>query len=386
MYTHDIDLLNLLRFSIWGSGSFKVDNNTYEELKLHTVAAIPAPVLEKLDIPSDLYSKWKALILQTVSRYCKCEYLEKSIPITVPYVILKGTSAAQYYECPQYRVMGDIDIMTSHQHFDIAYEQLLNNGYKCVKELDREYGLVKNGIMIELHRYYASLNDPIQAKYLDDLIIDNIGSTHFLPDMINGIVLLEHINQHLENGIGLRQIIDWMMFVNKCLPDEKWSEFYPLACNIGLDKLAITVTRMCEIYLGLPSREWCASANLKLCEELIEYILSCGNFGVKWTHESGLGEKVLTHVDSPKAAIILLQQKGLINWHVANKFPVLRPFAWIYQLGKYFSIGIKRNNPFTKLFIELRNARKIKRMFDELGIKQSSKGLAIYKNGEYIKK
>ena len=385
MYTHDINTLNLLRFSIWGTGSFRVDKTTYEELKLHTVVAIPAPILEKLDIPSDLYDEWKATILQQVSRYCRCEYAEKSIPITVPYVILKGSSASQYYEYPQYRLMGDIDIMTSHQDFDIAYAQLLNNGYKCVKKLDREYGFVKNGIMVELHRYYASLNDPKQAKYLDDLVIDNISPTHFLPDMINGLVLLEHINQHLENGIGLRQIIDWMMFVSKCLPDEKWEDFCPLACNIGLEKLAITVTRMCEIYLGLPTREWSASANLILCNELMEFILSCGNFGVKWTHESGLSEKILTRVDSPKAAIILLQRKGLVNWNTASRFPVLRPFAWIYQLGKYFSIGMRRNNPFSKLYIEFRNARKIKRMFDELGIKQSSKGLAIYKNGEYTK-
>ena len=94
-------------------------------------------------------------------------------------------------------------------------------------------------------------------------------------------MILEHISQHLENGLGLRQIIDWMMFVHKCLPDENWPEFQVLASNIGMETLAIVMTRMCELHLGLPERMWCKSADNELCGQLMDYILACGNFGEK---------------------------------------------------------------------------------------------------------
>ena len=124
------------------------------------------------------------------------------------------------------------------------------------RPFERETGFIKNDIIVELHRSFAKLNNADHARYLDDLIITNINPTHELPDPVNGLVILEHISQHLVNGLGLRQIIDWMMFTDKCLPDEKWPEFREMAQKTGMEKLAVVVTRMCEIYLGLPCRNW----------------------------------------------------------------------------------------------------------------------------------
>ena len=238
-------------------------------MKQHAIASLPMPYLSELAMSPELRKEWKLYILQQVSYYTKSNYEQDNLPISVPYVILKGSSAAQYYPYPECRIMGDIDIMTSREDYDTACRQLLDNGYHIVEDIYKETTLEKNGICIDMHRQFASLNNPDHVKFFDDLIIENISSTHVLPEMINGLVLLEHINQHLESGLGLRQIIDWMMFADKCLPDEKWLEFYELAKKIELDKLAIVCTRMCEIYLGLSHREWCASADTNLCEQLI---------------------------------------------------------------------------------------------------------------------
>ena len=77
-----------------------------------------------------------------------------------------------------------------------------------------------------------------------------------LPDDENGIVLLSHIRQHLESGLGLRQIIDWMMFVRSYLNDEMWfSSFHEKAQRTGLESLAVITTKMCQKYLGLTKKD-----------------------------------------------------------------------------------------------------------------------------------
>lgn len=363
-----------------------IDYDTYVKMKYHSIDLLLAPFLSSLIMPDELRAEWKKRIINQIALNLQREHMQKQLPITVPYVILKGTSASQYYPHPQYRTMGDIDIITKREDFNQAYHELVNNGFTICKELEREVGFIKNGIVIELHRYFASLNDPKKAKYMDDLIIENITPYHVLPDDINGLVLLEHINQHLEKGLGLRQIIDWMMFVDKCLPDEKWPAFEKYAKAIGLDNLAVVTTRMCEIYLGLPQRAWCSGADEELCEQLMDYIMACGNFGIIRAQNISTGENVFYLGKTPKSFLGLLQERGLANWEAARKRKYLRPFAWLYQLNRYAFRGIGREGGFSKAREEYKAAHKRVDMFRKLGVRQSADGLAVYKNGKYVKR
>lgn len=362
-----------------------VKQEDFVEMKQQAIAALPASCLSYIDLSPELKSEWKTLIIQQISFNSRCAYEQSRLPISVPYVVLKGTSAAKYYPHPEYRTMGDIDIMTRREDFDIAIKQLTDNGYRIIKDIYKEATLVKNGITLDLHRQFASLNNPDYVKFLDDLIIENINPTHVLPDLINGLTLIEHINQHLEGGLGLRQVIDWMMFVDECLPDGKWPEFFELVKKIGLEKLAIVCTRMCEVYLGLPHREWCAEADPKICEQLMEYVMACGNFGNKKVLDTSISENVFTYTRTPKSFFKLLQQQGLINWKTAKEHPSLKPFAWIYQLFRYASKGLKRDSALAKLRTEYGAARKKAIMFEVLGVKTAKKGLVKLKDGKYVK-
>lgn len=381
----NIQLLNIIKASLWGSGTANVDRDTYEELQRHAIIALSAPCLPSLNLPPQLLGEWKNDIIRQVSYYSVYCLEQSKLPITVPYVILKGTSAAKYYPYPEYRTMGDIDIMTHREDFDTACKQLVDNGYTVLKEIYKEAEFFKNGIHLDVHRQFASLNNPEHVKYLDDLIISNINQSHELPDCINGLVLLDHINQHLEGGLGLRQIIDWMLFVDKCLPDEKWPEFLAETEKIGLEKLAVVCTRMCEIYLGLSPREWCAKADVKLCEQLMDYVMACGNFGNKKQSEADISEKAFAYASSLKSGFSLLQKQGLINWEVAQRHTILRPFAWIYQLFRYLIRGLSRENAASKIKAEYVAAKKKTAMLNALGVKTAAKGLVMYKDGKYIK-
>ena len=378
-------MIETIKLALWGKGSAIVDRDTFVEMKQQAIASLPAPYLLSLHISKDLYEEWKNFIIDQLMFATKCNYIQSVLPITVPYVVLKGASAAMYYPYPEYRMLGDIDIMTRREDLETACRQLSENGYSIINSLNREISLVNNGIIVELHRRFATLNDPTRAKRLDDLIIENINSSHVLPDPINGLVILEHISQHMEGGLGLRQIIDWMMFVDKCLPDDKWPEFKILADEIGLEQLAIVTTRMCEIYLGLPHREWCNGAAESLCKQLMDYVMLCGNFGNKKTSDSDISKNAFAYASTPKAAFRLLQKQGFSNWEAAQKFMILRPFAWVYQAFRYVRKGLKRENPVSKIKAEYKEAMKRKKMFDALGVATVAKGPIVFKDGKYVK-
>ena len=74
--------------------------------------------------------------------------------------------------------------------------------------------------------------------------------------------------------------------MNRCLSDEIWLEFQPIAGMTGFEKLAVVSTRTCELFLVLPERKWCVGADQRVCELLMEYVLASGNFGRKQAEDS----------------------------------------------------------------------------------------------------
>lgn len=383
-------LMALIQSALWGSLPPKVEQSVYDEMKKHALSALPACILSSLSMPDELRQVWRMNIYQHIAYNTNYMHEQEALPISVPYVILKGSSAAKYYPRPELRAMGDIDIMPQRKDYQTACDMLLAAGYvEIVRDnhsnIERHREFEKERVIIEVHAYFAALNDPAQAEYLDNLIIQNINPSHMLPDLINGLVLLEHISHHLELGLGLRQIIDWMMFVNQCLPDEKWPEFHELVKKIGLEKLAAVCTRMCEIYLGLPHRQWCADADIALCEQLMDYVLACGNFGNKKEYEADVSERAFSNARTLKTAFRFLQKRGLGNWKVAEEHKLLRPFAWIYQVFHYASQGLKRDHAISKMLGEYASSKEKMAFLDALGVRTEVKGRVKYKDGKYVK-
>ena len=376
-------MLSIIKSSLWNTSADIADEHIYNEMKKHALIALPANILSTIEMPIELRQKWEQDILRQISYYCNYMYIQNSLPVTVPYVILKGTSAAQYYPYPKFRTMGDVDIITKRDDYDCACKQLLDFGFieltgNAERDRGRHRSFKKSKYIVEVHAFFSSMNDVNKAQFFDDLVIDNINDSHVLPDMINGLVLIEHINQHMEEGLGLRQIIDWMMFVDKCLPDEKWVEFQKYARKTGLESLAIAVTRMCELYLGLSKHEWCSAADEELCSELMDYIMECGNFGKSVDLNQKIAVSRAIELKHPIRLIKELQVRGVSNWEAARN-PVLRPFAWIWQ-------GLQFSKSSREVIEQYRRANKLDTMFNTLGVRRSKVGMVYYKDGEYFKK
>ncbi len=260
-------------------------------------------------------------------------------------VIIKGMASAMYYPDPFLRLCGDIDFLVKRKDFDRTAEILEANGFEASASSHADgahhSGYVKASVVYELHRRIPIVDEKNEEllrlfeEGIDQRIECGIGGLDFptLPHRLNGVVLLFHINQHLRVGLGLRQILDWMMFVNAYIDNNAWeSEYRPLFERVRMDKFAKTVTKMCIMHLGLSEEfSWCADADAAACDKLIEYIMSKGNFGVKAGEQGRVSSVFLRH-GSPAKLLARLQQKGLEHWSAAKEHAVLRPFAWLYEL------------------------------------------------------
>ena len=369
-----------IKAAVWEMPAGSADWEIYNRCREHGIQALAAPILKDTSMPDDLRKRWERDIHQQIFRYARYAHLLSQLPVAVPYVILKGISAARYYSSPEYRGVGDIDIMTPREDMQAACDALLENGYRETAPNYRHREFVKDGFIVEVHISFAYVDDTNQARKIDNLILENIEKSHAhtLPDPVNGLVLLEHINHHLESGLGLRQMIDWMMFVHRCLPDEKWPEFRKLAEQVGLQSLAVHAARMCELYLGLPEHSWSKAADEKVCEYLMEYVLTSGNFGRQIAYEDRRAVERGEWLHHPAALLKELQRRGEEEWKKADH-PLARPFAWAWE-------GIRLASGNDGLAKGLQELKRRDMMFEALGVKRNKNGMVVYQNGEYIKK
>lgn len=297
----------------------------------------------------------------------------------IPMVILKGTAAAINYPNPSQRSMGDIDFLVPPEHFNWARELLIQNGYTIEDDprYPRHIHVYKDDISFELHRYFSYEGLDLE-RYVNNGIqqieLRSIYGKEFpmLPTLANGLVLLGHVVQHLKSGLGLRQVVDWMLYVDRELSDVFWNQaFEAMAKDVGLDTAAVVITRMCQIYLGLSEHiRWCQDADADLCAELMENLLSSGNFDRKRGKGSAV-ESVTSNI-SRIGLFRYLQTAGEYNWKAYHRHKWLRPFAWLYQIGRYAKQGFQAKRG-GQLSEDIARGRQRSELLKQLQIGQSKK-------------
>ena len=321
----------------------------YQRLREHKILPLFSDAVSRIPgIPEALADTWKKEIYAHTYHTIQLQGTQKKLldrfkDAGIPVVVMKGTAAARYYAALKYRTMGDVDLLTLPERYEDALALFGTLGWEeTTSDWDLRRGRHRSfrhgDVEVEMHRFFASQKDQSQADRLDALLYDDIRSGRTdLSDIANGLVVLEHISQHMNGGIGLRQIIDWRMFVERCLDDAVWEQsFRGIAQNTGLEKLAINATRMCQKYLGLRTDiTWCASADEKACDDMMQYVMDCGNFGhAQNALESGQAARVPS-IRHPIQLFRYLQARGEENWGALKKHKWLKPFAWLYQICHY---------------------------------------------------
>ena len=342
-----LELLKASLFEIEPEFPKNVDwNGVLSEAKTQTVVALAAKA-----VPKSVSSEWQGSAFQSQANFVRVLHGQMQLvnlfeQAGIPLVIMKGTAAAVYYPEPFRRAMGDVDFLVQEERFEEAVNLMKENGYHEKSNGPRHKEFMKDEIEYELHRRYSTLDMDVEEYIREGFSrfeTGNVGNYSFpmLPLFANGFVLLTHLCIHLKKGVGLRQMIDWMMYVDRVLDDELWeNEFRQAAESMGLASLAITATRMCQRYLGLSERiTWCTAADDNLCDQLLELLFASGNFGRK-NGEGGHIEEVGTRIRNI-GLFNYLQSTGEASWKAYKRHHFLKPFCWIYRGFQLAKRGMK---------------------------------------------
>ena len=211
--------------------------------------------------------------------------------------VLKGQGNALMYPNPYSRTSGDIDVW-----IHACRERIMEYAQKRFELGDdirlQHLETSSDGVPVELHFFPCSMNNPLYNARLQkwfkrnaDLQCSNVVS---LPDGIGEIAIpttafnviyqLTHLYHHFfDEGIGMRQIIDYYYVVNNdellVIRDTLQRELK----HLGLWKFARAVMYVLHETLGLSEEKMIAPMDEKRGKLLLAEILNGGNFGKHFT-------------------------------------------------------------------------------------------------------
>ena len=211
--------------------------------------------------------------------------------------ILKGQGNALMYPNPYSRTPGDIDVWVNASREQIT--EYAKKHFKLGDDIRYQHIETSvDGVPVELHFFPCTMNNPIYNAPLQkwfkrnaDLQCSNVVS---LPDGIGEIAIpttafnvvyqLTHLYHHFfDEGIGMRQIIDYYYVVNNdellAIKDTLQKELK----HLGLWKFARAVMYVLHEALGLPEEKMIAPMDEKRGKLLLAEILNGGNFGKYFT-------------------------------------------------------------------------------------------------------
>ena len=211
--------------------------------------------------------------------------------------VLKGQGNALMYPNPYSRTPGDVDVW-----IHASRERIMEYASKKF-ELGDDIRLQHletslDGVPVELHFFPCSMNNPLYHARLQkwfrrnaDLqcshivgLPDGAGDIAIPTSAFNVVYQLCHLYHHFfDEGIGMRQIIDYYYVVNNdellVIRDTLQRELK----HLGLWKFAGAVMFVLHEVLGLPEEKMIAPMDEKRGKLLLAEILNGGNFGKHFT-------------------------------------------------------------------------------------------------------
>lgn len=211
--------------------------------------------------------------------------------------ILKGQGNALMYLNAYSRNPGDIDVWVNASRGQIT--EYAKKHFELGDDIRYQHIETSvDGVPVELHFFPCTMNNPIYNARLQkwfkrnvDLQCSNVVS---LPDGIGEIAIpttafnviyqLAHLYHHFfDEGIGMRQIIDYYYVVNN---DELLvirETFQRELKHLGLWKFAMAVMYVLHEALGISEEKMIVPMDEKRGKLLLAEILNGGNFGKHFT-------------------------------------------------------------------------------------------------------
>ena len=260
-----------------------------------------------------------------------------------PYVILKGEAAAAYYPKPELRCLGDVDFLVDKADYDSLHPLFIGMGFTCAEYQNDHHITYRtpHGVW-EMHYEPPGVptgdREAVVRKHLKELLCTRqmresaFGSFPAPEDSLHGLILLLHMQHHmLSSGIGLRHLMDWGCFVAATQGKPFWEQsLLPLLKEAGLFCYSAVMTKICAEYLGTPCPHWAQSIDEALCNEVLDDILSGGNFGRKDTLRATSAFMVSDSGKSGTKRSRLGNLLAIFHRSVAARYPIAKKYPILY--------------------------------------------------------
>lgn len=315
------------------------------------------------DIPADLRADIRQYIMAAMLKDSRIHAQHTMVHrlLTdngIAYSVLKGASSAYYYPNTLTRAMGDVDFYVDPTDVERASEIFRREGftvepYQWDNPTKYHVGISKGSMHLEMHYKFPGLpvglvGDRIYG-YLADIretatLTDTGTVTCMLPRPLHhGMIILMHLQHHLLcEGIGLRHLCDWAVFVNAFSEEEVNSLLRTPLESVGLWRFARLLSLASSLYIGLPEQGWMRESpeEDEVAEALMLDIVRGGNFGVKDRQRSFEGMFISDRKNGVKQgrlrqALALVNRSSRERWPIMKKYPILLPVGWIFRLCGY---------------------------------------------------
>ena len=258
--------------------------------------------IEKLNAeqlpPKALILMWHNLCLQIKQQNKKLNRLAAAINKKFESegfrnVILKGQGIARLYDQPLRRVSGDIDIW-----LEGGREKILTYVKRYVPNCQPVYHHVDfldlEGVSVEVHFTPTWMNCYFTNKKLQRffeketekqmgnkfILKDEEDTIYATTNDFNRIYILLHIYRHLfQEGIGLRQLLDYFYVLKQGFDEEEKQETLKLLRDFKMMRFAGAVMYVLKRVFNIEDRYLLTKPLEKEGEFLLNEIMVAGNFG-----------------------------------------------------------------------------------------------------------
>lgn len=281
----------------WKQIFYLSDIQTVSSLVLDGIGMLPHSILQiSFDKKMMLFAKMQRMEQINTLHRCVIVKIDKALKAEgIQAVFMKGQTVALRYPNPLHRTPGDIDFVVSLKDFDRTMAVMEKIGKVDHGLVHEHHGMAwVDGVTIEphykVHNYQRPSTDqamqemfssvfPSKLSYAD---IDGYEVPVFSPT-IESVFLTSHMVNHVyEEGLGLRQVIDYAMFLHHCADKIDWLQHHEYLHQMRMERAWRIFTCICGDYLGmsLPSQVESFSHQEKMwAEKMMTDIMRVGNFG-----------------------------------------------------------------------------------------------------------
>ncbi len=377
------EFLGLLKDARLGLNSKETEldyQTLYQLSSLHQVSGlIYNQIYQFSNFPIEIKNIWKQeAIKSNVSQTIKSDRIlqvyQQFLDADLKVLVVKGMILRSLYPIPENRPSNDEDLYVEMKDFEAVKKIFLDNRFLIVSQSEdvTTFADPISHASVELHvnlfskesKAYGNYQNSFEHAFDDPLVhqIQNVFVYSLNCDLHFLFLVMHFVKHFLHGGIGMRQVVDIIMYAEKYGDQINWEKIYETLEELHVLKLIENVFQMAIDHLAFDTSKICLPQDFNIekwnYEALLDDILDAGVFGQSSMERVHSSTMTLNAVHSGKTSVLksvfpsYTEMKN--KYEYLKQFPFLLPYAWLCRIFHYVSDKKQGNHQKT---IEMGNQR-----------------------------